>query len=66
MDESERLDRAALVAGLQKRGVPAAFEDDVAQLVSMLKKTAADSDVVLVLSNGAFGGIHARLKDALG
>jgi UDP-N-acetylmuramate: L-alanyl-gamma-D-glutamyl-meso-diaminopimelate ligase len=61
--EEERLDRAALCATLGGRSVAADFVDDVEDLVQALSDTVTAGDVVLLLSNGAFGGIYARLRD---
>mgnify|MGYP002682755932 CR=1 FL=1 len=60
--ESERLDRTAIVRALEQEGVPAAFTDDVGEIVAGLEASVASGDVVLILSNGAFGGIYDRLR----
>ncbi|HQH67974.1 MAG TPA: UDP-N-acetylmuramate:L-alanyl-gamma-D-glutamyl-meso-diaminopimelate ligase [Candidatus Hydrogenedentes bacterium] len=60
--ESQRLDRAAIVRALEQEGVPAAFTDDVGEIVAGLEASVASGDVVLILSNGAFGGIYDRLR----
>jgi UDP-N-acetylmuramate: L-alanyl-gamma-D-glutamyl-meso-diaminopimelate ligase len=39
--------------------------DDLAQLVAALAQCARPGDHVLVMSNGGFGGVHARILDAL-
>ncbi len=62
--EEERLDRAEVVRALSAGGVEAHYSDDVEVMVAHLHETARENDVVLVLSNGAFGGIYARLKTA--
>ena len=64
--ESDRLDRAELAAALSSRGLPARFSDDVDAIVEQLAKTNEDGDVVLILSNGAFGGIYEKLRHACG
>ncbi len=58
----ERLDRAALVAALDEAGAAARTADDIAALAEDVRATGREGDVVLVLSNGAFGGIYARLR----
>lgn len=63
--DAERLDRAALCARLAAGGVDARATDDVPALCDDLVRTLAPGDVVLLLSNGAFGGIYARLREAL-
>jgi len=59
---AERLDRAALVATLGAAGVPARAADDIAALADDVCCSGRAGDVVLVLSNGAFGGIYERLR----
>jgi UDP-N-acetylmuramate: L-alanyl-gamma-D-glutamyl-meso-diaminopimelate ligase len=39
--------------------------DDLASLVSAVSKEARPGDHVLVMSNGGFAGVHARLLEAL-
>jgi UDP-N-acetylmuramate: L-alanyl-gamma-D-glutamyl-meso-diaminopimelate ligase len=39
--------------------------DNLDQLVSQLVADARPGDQVLMMSNGGFGGIHAKLLDAL-
>jgi len=39
--------------------------DDLSQLVTAVAARARPGDHVLVMSNGGFGGVHARLLDAL-
>ncbi len=55
-------DAAAALAPL---GARAEVHDDLATLVGAVARDARPGDHVLVLSNGSFGGIHARLLDAL-
>jgi UDP-N-acetylmuramate: L-alanyl-gamma-D-glutamyl-meso-diaminopimelate ligase len=46
-------------------GDKASTHDDIDELVSRLVKDARPGDHVLMMSNGGFGGIHAKLLDAL-
>ena len=46
-------------------GARAQVFDDLAALVEAVSRDAMTGDQVLVMSNGAFGGVHARLLDAL-
>lgn len=62
----ERLDRAGIAEDLKRGGVEAGFTDDVGELVAHVHDTAKPGDVVLILSNGAFGGIYGRLRAAYG
>ncbi len=56
-----RLDRAALVRDI---GV-GRYTDDVIEIVDGIVEEAEPGDVVLILSNGAFGGIYGHLVDSL-
>jgi UDP-N-acetylmuramate: L-alanyl-gamma-D-glutamyl-meso-diaminopimelate ligase len=55
-------DAAAALAPL---GDKAATSDDLAELVARIAAAARPGDHVLVMSNGGFGGIHAKLLAAL-
>jgi UDP-N-acetylmuramate: L-alanyl-gamma-D-glutamyl-meso-diaminopimelate ligase len=55
-------DAAAALAPL---GEKAQVSDDLADLVRRIVSAAEPGDHVLVMSNGSFGGIHAKLLDAL-
>jgi UDP-N-acetylmuramate: L-alanyl-gamma-D-glutamyl-meso-diaminopimelate ligase len=56
-------DAAAALAPL---GAKAQVSDDLADLVGRIAAAARPGDHVLVMSNGGFGGIHAKLLAALG
>ena len=62
----ERLDVSGLVGALRGRGVPATAEAEVEALVRDVTAAARRGDVVLVMSNGAFGGFIEALIAALG
>ena len=62
---AERLDPKQLVLDIAGRGRPARFLPDVDAIVGYLVEQTRPSDVVAVLSNGGFGGIHAKLLTAL-
>ena len=61
----QRLDADRVVADLRARGVDARAEADVDRLVRAVADGARPGDVVLVMSNGAFGGFIDRLLTAL-
>ena len=61
----QRLDADRVVADLRARGVDARAEADVDRLVQAVADGARPGDVVLVMSNGAFGGFIDRLLTAL-
>ena len=44
-----------------RQGKPAFYEPDVDAIIARLKPLAREGDVVVILSNGGFGGIHERL-----
>ena len=50
---------------LAPMGAQAQVADTVEQLVAMVVRAAKPADHVLCMSNGGFGGIHAKLLDAL-
>lgn len=62
--ENERLNRDTVVRALWDTGVDARWTDDVERLVAHLRDNARAQDVTLILSNGAFGGIYAKLSAA--
>ena len=64
--EAERFSPAALVAALQARGVQAAAPPTVEAIAAHLAQAARPGDVILVLSNGDFGGLHDALLQQLG
>lgn len=64
--ENDRLDPAKLSADIGRLGGECAYLADVDAIVSHVKSGAKSGDVVAVLSNGGFGGIHGKLLAALG
>jgi len=64
--ENERFDPARLVAESREGGVDASLTDGVNEIIARLAADASPGDVVLILSNGGFGGIYERLPIALG
>jgi UDP-N-acetylmuramate: L-alanyl-gamma-D-glutamyl-meso-diaminopimelate ligase len=63
-DSAMRPDR--LVSAWQAAGRTAAHIPDVDDIVARVTATAGAGDVVLIMSNGGFGGIHQKLLEALG
>ncbi len=61
----ERLSEATLVSDLQRRGVAARHLPTVETIVAQVAAEAREGDLIVVMSNGGFGGIHGRLLDAL-
>jgi UDP-N-acetylmuramate: L-alanyl-gamma-D-glutamyl-meso-diaminopimelate ligase len=62
----ERLSEDQLVADLQQGGTAARHLPDVATIVAQVSAEARPGDVIVVMSNGGFGGIHGKLLEALG
>ncbi len=60
--EDERLDVARLARELGERAHASASVDEIIETIT---REARAGDTVALLSNGAFGGIHRRLLDAL-
>ena len=63
--ENDRLDPAKLSADIARLGGRGFYLPDVEAIVSHVKSHAVPGDVVAVLSNGGFGGIHGKLLAAL-
>jgi len=63
--EGRRFSAERLVADLQARGKDAALIPAVDAIVAHLTREARRGDVILVMSNGPFGGIHDSLLGAL-
>ncbi len=63
--EAERLDVTKIVADLQANGTHAETAPSVDAIVATLAEGAAPGDTVLLLSNGAFGGIYDKIREAL-
>jgi UDP-N-acetylmuramate: L-alanyl-gamma-D-glutamyl-meso-diaminopimelate ligase len=61
----ERLNPEQVVADIAATGKPAFHEPDVDAIIARLKPLAHENDVVVILSNGGFGGIHERLLHEL-
>ena len=62
----QQLDVDAIVRAIGARGVQASARSDVAEMVGLIAREARAGDVVLVMSNGAFGGLIPSLLGALG
>jgi UDP-N-acetylmuramate: L-alanyl-gamma-D-glutamyl-meso-diaminopimelate ligase len=62
---AERLDVDAVCAALEAGGTPAAVFASVEALVAAVVAAARPGDVVVVMSNGAFGGVWDLLLAAL-
>ena len=65
IEEAERFSSARLVEDLTARGIDALVLDDADQIAQTVGIRAHPHDVVAILSNGAFGGLHTKLLDLL-
>ncbi len=65
LPDDERLSPERLVEDLAAAGRRARFVPDVGGIVELLAREVRDGDFVVVMSNGGFGGIHAKLLAAL-
>jgi UDP-N-acetylmuramate: L-alanyl-gamma-D-glutamyl-meso-diaminopimelate ligase len=61
----QRFSSARLVEDIQKRGTIAHYFEDTEAIIDFLVDQTAAGDVVLIMSNGGFDNIHARLLEAL-
>ena len=63
--ENERLDPAGVVADLNSNGKPARLLRDADAIVEAIAPELRIGDVVVILSNGGFGGIYEKLPAKL-
>jgi UDP-N-acetylmuramate: L-alanyl-gamma-D-glutamyl-meso-diaminopimelate ligase len=65
LPEAERLSVPELVRELNGRGTSAREADSIDDIVTGIVREHRKGDLVVVMSNGAFGGIHKKLLQAL-
>jgi UDP-N-acetylmuramate: L-alanyl-gamma-D-glutamyl-meso-diaminopimelate ligase len=65
LPESERLSESQLVSDLRGAGVSARHLPDVDTIVRDVAGEVRSGDLVVIMSNGGFGGIHRKLLEAL-
>jgi UDP-N-acetylmuramate: L-alanyl-gamma-D-glutamyl-meso-diaminopimelate ligase len=65
LPESERLSEEQLVSDLSRASVGARHLPTVDAIVDAVASEAREGDIVVVMSNGGFGGIHGKLVTAL-
>lgn len=61
----QQLDVEAVVRAIGKRGIDASSLDTVPEIVELVAQRARANDVILVMSNGAFGGLISKILAAL-
>ena len=59
------MDPAAMVAQWRAAGKSADYIQEVDDIVARLGQTLKGGEIVLIMSNGGFGGIHGKLLDKL-
>jgi UDP-N-acetylmuramate: L-alanyl-gamma-D-glutamyl-meso-diaminopimelate ligase len=65
LPEAERLSGEQLVSDLRAKGQQARHIAEVDEIVQAIVREHRDGDVVVLMSNGGFGGIHRKLLQAL-
>jgi UDP-N-acetylmuramate: L-alanyl-gamma-D-glutamyl-meso-diaminopimelate ligase len=65
LPEAQRLSIPELVGDLTSRGTSARAAQSIDDIVSTIVRERRDGDLVVMMSNGGFGGIHRKLLDAL-
>lgn len=65
ISEDNRFSSQELIQALKAKGKTANSFPDVDAIVQHLGKNAKSGDVILVMSNGGFGGIYLKLMDVL-
>jgi UDP-N-acetylmuramate: L-alanyl-gamma-D-glutamyl-meso-diaminopimelate ligase len=63
--DGERLSPERLVDDLRAAGRRARYVPEVGDIVEMLARELRDGDIVVIMSNGGFDGIHSKLLAAL-
>ncbi len=63
--QSEQLQPDKVIKVLRDQGKYAYFLPDVAAILEQLKKSIHSNDVVVIMSNGGFDGIHQKLIEQL-
>lgn len=65
LPDAQRLSIPDLVRDLEGRGTSARAAASIDDIVSMIVRERRDGDLVVMMSNGGFGGIHPKLLAAL-
>ena len=65
LPEAERLSIPQLLRDLRAQGLSAREADSIDDIVDGIKKEHRPGDLVVLMSNGGFGGIHQKLLQAL-
>ncbi len=62
---AERLSAEQLVSDVRRSGIAARYIPTIDEIVDVLVREREVGDLVVLMSNGGFGGIHAKLLEAL-
>jgi UDP-N-acetylmuramate: L-alanyl-gamma-D-glutamyl-meso-diaminopimelate ligase len=65
LPDSERLSVPRLVSDLRARGQSARSPESIEEIVDIIVREHRPGDLVVLMSNGGFGGIHQKLLRAL-
>ena len=65
LPEDQRLSESQLVQDVAANGVHARHLPDVDAIVQQVSAEARDGDLIVIMSNGGFGGIHKKLLSAI-
>jgi UDP-N-acetylmuramate: L-alanyl-gamma-D-glutamyl-meso-diaminopimelate ligase len=65
LPEAERLSAEQLVDDLRAAGRRARHIPEIDDIVAAISSDVREGDVVVLMSNGGFGGIHQKLLKAL-
>jgi UDP-N-acetylmuramate: L-alanyl-gamma-D-glutamyl-meso-diaminopimelate ligase len=65
LPEAERLSVPQLVRELNRRGQSAREAESIDDIVAGVVREHREGDLVVLMSNGGFGGVHRKLLDAL-
>ena len=65
LPEAERLSVSQLVRDLNGRGRTARAADSIDDIIDAIVREHEAGDLVVIMSNGGFGGIHRKLLQAL-
>jgi UDP-N-acetylmuramate: L-alanyl-gamma-D-glutamyl-meso-diaminopimelate ligase len=66
LPESERLSLTQLERDLTTQGIAARAAASLDEIIETVAAEKQPGDLVILMSNGGFGGIHRKLLDALG
>ena len=65
IDPKERFDSTAVAGSIMRRGIDAHHIPDTEHIVEFVIRSVASGDVILVMSNGGFDGLHGKLASAI-